>query len=233
MMSRFISFLISLSALAYGLLAYSGQFQNLDFEQARTNTAVRNGVGDVYGPIQDLLPGWRLEKFGGGVTGVQTNTGLNTQAPGIGFDTLLTTDYYRNTFSGQFAFAMSAGGIFNIGYSLSQVGDVPSDAKSLRFFNFIGRFELWINGSLMPVFYTDAPSQAKAGARFGAADVSAYAGKEILLEFRPLPADAIANFSGLDNISFSPIPVPEPSSVVLFFCGVSVLLGVNRAAGRG
>jgi hypothetical protein len=52
-------------------------FQNLDFEQANTNSIFTDsGIGAVVGPIQDLLPGWSIEESGLDFFGVPTTNSI-------------------------------------------------------------------------------------------------------------------------------------------------------------
>jgi hypothetical protein len=125
-------------------------------------------------------------------------------------------------------------GVFSGSVGIWQTGVIPANAKSIQFYSTIAygsalpgyspTLSLILNG--MPVSY----SQIGTSGAFTqwAADVSAYAGTATSLEFEvsatypysdPLDPHWIFGV-GIDNISFSTTPIPEPCTVTLFVFGL-------------
>jgi hypothetical protein len=145
----------------------------------------------------------------------------------------------------------------NHNVTLSQTGTVPADASSVRFDLFMYFFTpsgetpsepLWINNSLQLSLGGTALSLVRTSLAGGisnaggpwlfqgevGADVTSFAGQTAELKFLSMPyvfvgADTLAF---IDNIYFSPVPVPEPSSVVLAMCGLGALLACARWRSR-
>jgi hypothetical protein len=103
-------------------------------------------------------------------------------------------------------------------WSITQVGTIPSDAKTLRFLTYAHPLELRVNDILIPLEfdYSRFPSTdpiMRAGDAFG--DIFAFAGQTVELKFTT-PRSAL---HGIDSISFSPETIPEPSSWALLALG--------------
>ena len=110
--------------------------------------------------------------------------------------------------------------------AIGQVGTIPANAQSVRFFA-NGAISVSFGGQPLPVTALETtPNYTIYGA-----DVSAFAGQTRELLFQPEYPAFLGYYnygSSLDNIFFSPEPVPEPGTVALFTLGVLVLLGVRR-----
>jgi hypothetical protein len=113
-------------------------------------------------------------------------------------------------------------GMSSPGVSLGQAGDVPAGARSIRFLarnpyyfalSFLpGALDVRLNGEPVPLYplwsWTDG---AVLDVMFGG-DVGRWADTtvELRIVILPLPAPRFSGFCGLDAISFSSEPVPEP-----------------------
>src|SRR5204862_3221009 len=90
--------------------------------------------------------------------------------------------------------------------------------------------ELGVNGSLVPVAYTQRLSQPGWNGFVpvfdAAADISPYAAQTVELKFTTLRTPNYQGLNGLDEVFFSNIAVPEPSALVLLFLG-AVILGAG------
>ncbi|MEO8426221.1 MAG: hypothetical protein ABI651_03830, partial [Verrucomicrobiota bacterium] len=169
-----------------------------------------------YGPIGELLPGWQLSS---GTNAFAPNDliGFNLSLPGAGYATL----YFSN---GNFSLGLRPGIDFStlepVPYSLFQSGNVPADARTIRFFNFGLPLELRVNGTVVPLFHSDVHSAAPPtviGLADVFADVSVFAGQTVELRFTtPVQSGFL---SGLDSISFSPQTIPEPAPGFLLGLG--------------
>ena len=121
--------------------AAAAPFQNLGFDEANTNRFV---IG-TYGEVSDILPGWQLSN---GIPG-PTLVGFKVAPIGLNFATLYDGEgkyalglYPASDDNGNFA-----------AYHLSQTGDVPVDAKTIRFIDSGKPFELRVNGQVLPLVY--------------------------------------------------------------------------------
>jgi hypothetical protein len=109
--------------------------------------------------------------------------------------------------------------------AIGQTGTIPSTAQSLTFFGNLagnlqgGALQVTFNG--LPVDYQ--VTESTANYNIYAADISAYAGQTGQLLFMT----PVQTFALLDNIQFSPSPVPEPGKLALGAIG-ALLLGYRR-----
>jgi hypothetical protein len=121
--------------------------------------------------------------------------------------------------------------------TLSQTGDVPADAQTLRFTSFGREVAVFISGAEIPVSYTYGPTPC-GGPGFpcypdlrlaeAVADISAFAGQTVEISFRSLDTYGTgAGVNGLDSIFFSSVPIPEPGPGRLVGGGLLVLGGVR------
>jgi hypothetical protein len=211
--------------------AAAAPFQNLGFDEANTNGVPPNNGG----PTSQLLPGWNLFD----VFGAPGLIGYNAHIIGLNQVVL-----YDSTFSfgapppvqGKYALGLWPGEGFmqdQALYHLSQIGEVPSDARTIHFINFASPFDLVVNGQEVPLIYDYPPNYpAPIFNRYipvpAVGDISAFAGQTVELEFitslAPLgPGDPL---HGIDSIFFSPelFPVvPEPSTWALLGLGGTCL----------
>jgi hypothetical protein len=197
-------------------------FQNLDFEAANTNLLINGGHS---GFTTDLLPGWQMS----------TGPILNFNQVPSG---LPAVSLYRTGRFSPFLFEFPTMGLYSLGLwpgpnvmnifvapAVVQTGDMPGDAQSIHFLNYGSPFELRVNNNIVPLSYEHivfAPSPLIPVANVSA-DISAYAGMNVELRFTTL--DGAGDVHGIDSISFSTVPVPEPGALSLLGAGLLLLLG--------
>ncbi len=219
-----LSCFTTLLALSSGEAAV---FQNLNFENANTNTITDLGFGAHYGPIADLMPGWTLLRGSNTVTQV----GFNNVPPGAGFATIFSPAFVGHApVIGQYSFAMFPlydvrSHIILIPFTLSQSGDLPAEVKQIRFLSHGGPVELDVNDSPISLTYTPVPVQPGWNGAIpvyeAEGDISPYAGLTVELKFTTLLTPDYLGATGLDEITFS--SVPEPGPVTLLAAGLAAL----------
>jgi hypothetical protein len=210
------------SLLASSSHGEAASFQDLNFDSANTNNIFdSSGVGDYSGLMSELMPGWTLV----GGTNTATYVGYNRTQPGSGYATVVSPAYV-NAYPvvESYSFGMLPKydllGTF-VAFSLSQSGDLPSDAQSIHFLSYGAPLELQVNGTDLSLDYTPVPSQWNPGIPVfdAAGDISSFAGQNVELKFTTLRTPNYQGLNGLDEIYFSNIPVPEPAPWVVFSLG--------------
>lgn len=212
-------FLIVVLFIASTRLAWSQSFVNLDFEDATIAPTPVGGSTYPANPAQ-AFPGWNVAG-GGGNLAVMYNT-LSLGAPAV---SLMGPDFPNGAgfipLQGSYSTALY---YQNLGFfappTLSQTAFVPADAQSISFLVGNGQSDAvvllnGINISLIPVF----------GGRL-TGDISAFAGSVATLTFTTTSRMG-GNFLYFDDIQFSSLPVPEPSTLALGALG-ALLAGSRR-----
>ena len=198
-----------------------GTFQNLGFESA---TIPQPQPPGGYVPLSDAFPGW---------TGyIHTNqtalAGYNFVSAGgavISLITPTTPSYGDRVIAGNYTATLSAGYFgppVPVSVSIAQSSLVPVMVQSLRFSasSFVGDLTVTFNGQNIPFYPLGAgPNYQNYGANIGS-----FAGQTGELRFTENPGANPFAFVWLDDIFFSPAPIPEPSVLGLFGLG-AVLLG--------
>ena len=197
-------------------------FENLDFEQAITNSLTYDRrLNGLVGSVQDLLRGWQL--FQG--TNLLTSVGYN-------LDLLSFFGYQAGSIVGgesgrsiQGSYSLSLyipgrGGTIVEPFYLSQRGDIPADAKFLAFTYRDLPFAVSINGTQVTPF--GIPGGFTSPRTFFV-DISRFAGQEVELGFTTIgtPTSGATGSHDLDAIAFL---VPEPSAWALLSLGGGALL---------
>jgi hypothetical protein len=163
--------------------------------------------------------------YSGGTTMWYNNPTLD--APGI---TLVTANFPNfPAIDGRFSILLEGGDtpLATDAPSIGQTGQIPITAQSLRFLVYYNSYlQITFNGHILP-FYT---LENDAGYSVLGADISAYAGQTGQLLFtKPV----LSGESVIDDIFFTPDPIPEPS--VLRLSSACILLlywRVRKQLGR-
>jgi hypothetical protein len=217
------------TAVVSACQATAAPFVNLDFEANRPYwraIGYRGAGSTTLGPIEQVMPSWRLEYKGGVYTTLFINGCMCDVNQAALYDFTYASGLPRP--EGYFALWLAPGGP-DTPYVLRQRGDVPEDARSLWFLSYGYPIEVRVDGALLAV-YSDGP-RARA-------DVSAWAGRTVDLSFTapfaPPWEPPSRWYSTLDSIRFSSQVVPEPSALVLLGAGAGLVwlaLGRRRHGG--
>jgi len=216
--------LILLGATLTMFHARADLFQNLNFEEARTDRVVVDEFGffkeqgEGTGPVSDLLPGWQLLRNGESLDTMHYND------PGEDFFSLDRPSLIRpdpdypipprlpTPLEGEYFFRLAVSSSDD--YVLRQQADIPVDALSLSYEYRGGPWIVTINDEEVS---PHIPPLTYGTPQF---DISRFAGQNVELAFRPMPLGRGAY--DLDTIRFI---VPEPSAVALWVLGVFALVG--------
>lgn len=123
---------------------------------------------------------------------------------------------------------------FTAGAMISQFGLVPSGTKSMFFSmagaatQFASTFSVSVDGQSLP-YYAKSTALNSYGDSYTiyAADVSAFSGQDVTLDFSSTRRQVIAPpIWALDDIGFSPLPVPEPGEFALISFG-TIMFGFH------
>jgi hypothetical protein len=209
-----------------------GTFQNLNFEAATPGAPITGPIiGADYQPLGLALPGWtayigaeqQSEVLQNDYTLGQASVDLfGPNYPAAGPSPGPTP----GTIDGNYSVLLQAGGepgnsSVTVGASIAQTGMVPPSSQSLAFKawqTFFTTFSVSFNGNNL------SPVVLGAGANYTlyGVNISPYDGQTGSLEFTADFSGTGASWLGLDDISFSPQSIPEPSPLAL--TGVGALL---------
>jgi hypothetical protein len=199
---------------------HSASFQNLDFEQ--------------YRPADAYLPGWTVFFEGGGLTvpsAGSTNIELNRFPPKVPFATVVSSTYAKEGIPdpGKYALYFSTAE-----WTVRQQGEIPKSARFIRWETYgVGDAQLRLDGQTIPIAHIPAVRQGPYQG-FVEANVSAFAGKNVLLSITTAPPPpgfgppGFPAFSIVDNITFSPNSVLERLDITL--SGTQLVLSWPTAA---
>jgi hypothetical protein len=219
---------VSVALLATVSADAQGTFQNLNFEQANPVIV----LGSPYYPYAvtsaSSLPYWTVSY------GDVQQTQILYNAPSAGATQVMLTgpDHYPGfaPIDGNYSVVLQ-GGITASAASISQTGLIPAGTQSLLFEaeppqGFVaGPLEVMVGAQRVP--FTEVgtgPNYTLYGA-----NISAWAGQTEQLTFSALQDSQVNNWI-IDDISFSPTAVPEPSPLVLTGGGALVFALYRRFA---
>lgn len=204
------------------ILHGQGTFQNLAFENTTLTVFVRNPSIPSYA-TNATVPGWDWSPhFTFGFGDPNTTVAFNSYALDAPAVTLQGTNGFVPAILGNHSILLQGGttaggmvyGLTN-GASVFQTGQFPTNSQSLTYFGGPA-IQVAINGQQLPKF----PIFTGSSFTVWVVDISAYAGQTGQLSFTaPWRTSGI-----LDGISFSKVPIPEPSTFSLFVLS-AVLLG--------
>jgi hypothetical protein len=202
----------------------SGQsFVNLNFE----NAIITPDPSSPYYPdavyASDAIPGWTATGFIGPTDIYYDN--LTLGAPCVAIDDSNGL-YDSPPIDGAFSIILYGGGGPLTGASISQTGIVPASAESILFkaqyaVAMGGTLQVSLGGQTIPF---SALSTGSNYTLYGG-NVSAFAGQSEQLIFSA--SAGVNNIWTIDDIQFSPSPVPEPTEFALATLGI-LLLGFRR-----
>jgi hypothetical protein len=203
--------------VAVTLCGVAAPFQNLGFDDSTSG----------------LVSGWQIISGSNTISSGAQIDGVPFGPPADIADVFLFTPNNPNQYPVVGKYSLVLVPAFDFGRftqspaSISQIGDIPSDAKSIEFINFLSSFELRVNGNLIPLTYEISPGSLYPT---GVGDISGYAGQTVELKFTTIPHTVLPPFGvdhfyyGIDSITFSPDSIPEPSTWALLGLGGTCLL---------
>lgn len=189
-----------------------GSFRNLNFELANVPDTIPGQYGDLQ-PTVSALPGWlvTVEGYPQPVSFTYHNTlnygGVGTMLHGPGW---ASVDILEGRYSLRLIRATAP--VFGLAPSISQTGEVPIEAQSLRFWTPPFRvLDVRLGGESLALI------QLEQGASYNVwgADISRFAGMTAELRF--------TGGALIDNIFFSPLVIPEPSTISFALAGFGFL----------
>jgi hypothetical protein len=228
-----------LSAAAFAQTATAAPFGNLDFEMAAEgDTSLPDWLGGRIGANDPPYAG--DETIGPiAATGRHFNgVCLGSRCAGVVNSEVIVPEF--RPLEGEYSILLQGGTLPGGTIYIEQTGDVPVDARSIRFRastpytgGRLSDLRLSVDGlPLAPIVEIGADSRS----RLLAADLSAWAGRSITLRIA-VYADPSGGYSEtnalLDAIEFSASPIPEPGSASLLGLGLALLArGRRRPAAR-
>jgi hypothetical protein len=201
-----------LAVIAMELLrspAPAAPFINLDFEQA----TIAPGTPPGFVNASAAFPGWTANIRDVPQAQVLFND-FGLGGPVVALYDVPSLGLGLPVFQGRFSAAVGGDVFAGTRASLSQVGDVPTGSRSLRFLaDRITPPVVMVDSNVLPLVLLVA-GPVSTPSVFGV-DIEAFSGQAIELQFfNPTPPNGI--IGGLDAIEFSALPVPEPSGATSF-----------------
>jgi hypothetical protein len=223
---------IAIIIFAHSLSASAqGTFQNLNFEEA--NIVPIAGSPNPYAiTVADALPYWTVS-YG---TVQQTQIYYNVQSLG-GTLVSLYAGGYPSAFGGSlpiidgnFSVSLDFGAVNEVRTpaSIFQVGQIPAGTQSL-FFDGTGLpsgSEVLIGSDSLTLFPVATGNRNGTAYTVYGANISAWAGQTEQLTFTS------GGYWEIDDISFSPGAVPEPSALSLMGIGGALFAAFRRFASK-
>lgn len=228
--------MVAMASFSMGFASNGVGFTNLDFEDGDLSKTVPvvPGIGFTRaGNMDYILPGWQIQYDNKGPTqSIPIN--VNVDFSEVATFGLYDVIYWRRLpLEGNAAFLATPSPSFDglLRVSLLQRGIVPKEAMSIRYECLNGAFEVWLDGTRLPLVDLEREAAGVDRLREVSADISAWAGKEVDLKFTQ---ELGIRWSAIDSIRFSPEPViPEPSKQRVFVVGAAVLGLIGPGWRRG
>ena len=196
--------------LTFGAVSRAAPFVNLDFEQA---TVVPTHP-PYYISAPAAFPNWTVR-----IGGVQyTEVAYNNNGIGEGQVSLWDRSDASNVgqlLQGRYMASLKTDGAFGHLAALSQTGDIPSDARSIRLLGDGGRgpAAVSINGIDIPMVFIGGQPIFNRPAMYGG-DISEFSGQTVELTISSRVNSPLFNVTA-DDLKLSPVPIPEPTSASL------------------
>lgn len=203
--------LLLLAQLCAVAVRAQGGFQDLDFESANV---ILDSSSPYYPNAIDAanaFPGWTVS---GSVTAPDVfYNDISLGAPAI---SLQGAGSLEPVLQGNFsAFLQGPSGSGSQDASITQTGQIPAGAESLLFYGEnVADLQVAFNGHALPYL---ALGNGADYTIYGA-DITTLAGQTGPLTFTALPGGEAL----LDNIQFSPNPIPEPAAWMLLMAGMGI-----------
>jgi hypothetical protein len=224
--------LISLCAASVNGQPNQPSFANLGFESAQV--APSPPTFFTYAPVASAIPVWTVEVGGVQTTQVIYNGFYGSTAGvalfGPGWTQQAQNEYHYGVLDGNYTVLLESGGGLGTGEfgnaSIAQTGFVPFGTQSLQFetgansLSIYGGLTVSFDGSNLPLTVVST-GQSSSGLAYDVmgADIAPYAGQVGQLEFTSGISGAPDGYDYayvlLDDITFSPQTVPEPTILSL------------------
>jgi hypothetical protein len=214
---RFVSLV---TASIFVLRTASGQaFTNLNFERARIVPDPSSPYYPYAVYASDAVPGWTVGGFLGPNELFYNDISLGAPSVSLfGTNSQFSLPPLAGSFSIDLYGGVPASGYPTVGGSISQTGLVPISAQSLQFkaSGLGGPLSVSLGGQNIPFYVLSAGTNYTL---FGG-DVSVFASQVEPLTFTAPFNTGINNYWEIDDIQFSPTPIPEPHFSGLLLCGL-------------
>lgn len=213
--------LILFGALAGISIASAKDFVNLNFDEG---SLPAGPAPDFSQPTELILPGWTARLGDHVLSEIKWNS-TYTDHGSIALFSL------GGSVQGRYGLLLTGGAEFPsfspiVSASISQIGMVPADARSLLFraFGGGGLTEVRLDGTVLPLIPITSHG---ADPNYGV-DVSGFAGREVELKLLTYAVQGGGRSTFFDSLTFSSTSVPEPSTWTLLSTGGLALLWSAR-----